>query len=180
MQGEQVSNGVQEKATSLIAESRIATQLAQWRHRSGITQEQMAKALNVTQSAISKLESGSDKNITLCQISEYARVTGDRMSLLIGKPFSDMEAVKLHADSLKNRLERLAELANQNASLQSEIKGFIGNTFYNLFAIIALCNDKLQVNHDDNIAEIKLEVIAGKRAPDQKPDLKCEKQAVTV
>jgi transcriptional regulator with XRE-family HTH domain len=163
MQGEETPKAVQEKVEQLMSECRIVTQMAQLRHRAGITQEQMAKALNVNQPAISKLESGSDDNITLMQVKAYARITGERIGLVFGKPISATEAVQLHADGLKYWLERLAEAASQNEALQSEIKGFMGNTFYNLFKFVTLCTAKLPVDADDDIEEIRIEIVTGKK-----------------
>jgi transcriptional regulator with XRE-family HTH domain len=158
MQNEGIPKPIQTKVTQMLNDSRIATQMAQLRHRAGITQQQMAKALGVTQSAISKLEAGKDDDITLNQVKEYARITGDRISLLFGKPFSHTEAVKLHANGLKYRLDELAKTANQNPELQSEIKGFLGDAFFNLFNIISLCNDQLPIDDEDDIEEIKMEI----------------------
>jgi transcriptional regulator with XRE-family HTH domain len=183
MQGEEIPKDVQDKVFHLIAESRVATQMAQLRHRSGITQKQMADALKVTQSAISKLEAGKDDNITLNHVKEYARITGDRIHLMFGKPFTHTEAVRIHADGLKFRLEKLAEIASQNIELQSEIKGFLGDAFYNLFNIITLCTSKLPVNADDNIEEIRIEIITGKNVtPANGSSLrpKCEKEVSAV
>jgi len=42
------------------------------------TQEEMARHLGVTQSAISKLEAGRDEGLTTGQISGYSRVTNER------------------------------------------------------------------------------------------------------
>lgn len=164
MQGEQMPKEVQEKVGNLINESRIATKMAQLRHLSGITQEQMAKALGVNQPAISKLEAGKDDNITLHQIKQYAQITGQRISLWFGAPLSPTEVVRNHAEGLKFGLDRLSEMACQNESLQSEIKGFMGNTFYSLFNIISLCNSKLPIDGDDDIAEIRMEIVTGKKA----------------
>lgn len=165
MQGQGIPKNVQSKFAHLISESHIATQMAQLRHRAGITQKQMADALGITQSAISKLEAGRDNDITLNQIKEYARITGDRINLLFGKPFSHSEAVKLHADGLKYRLEKLADIASQNEEFQTEIKVFIGDAFYKLFNIVTLINNKLPVKENDCVEEIRMEIITGKTVP---------------
>ena len=112
MNGEAVSQEVKAKVASLKEETKIVLQLAKLRQAAGITQEDMAKHLNVTQSAISKLESSPDEDVTLREIREYARVTGQRIAVMFGKPFTHVEAVKLHACAIKDRLEALAEIAN--------------------------------------------------------------------
>ncbi|MFZ0828692.1 MAG: helix-turn-helix domain-containing protein [Verrucomicrobiia bacterium] len=163
MQGEEINKDVRAKAEQLMSESQIAARMAQLRHQKGITQNQMAEALSVTQSAISKLEAGKDDNITLSQIKEYSRVTGERISLWFGKPYSSTEAVNHSAEALKYWLERLAEEANQNPEVQTQIKGFFGEFFYNLFKIVSSCSAKLPIDADDHIEDIRVEIVTGKK-----------------
>jgi transcriptional regulator with XRE-family HTH domain len=162
MRGEGIPKEVQERVDKFAHETQASAHLAEIRQRAGITQEKMATALGVTQSSISKLEAGKDEDITLKQICEYARVTDQRIGIMLGKPFSAAEAVRVHANGLKYWLDQLAAIANENPERQSEIKGLLGDTFVNLFNIIALCNDKLPVSDTDSIQEIRLEIISGK------------------
>jgi transcriptional regulator with XRE-family HTH domain len=162
MQESGVTKEKQEKVEQLISDSRIAMWLAQLRHRACITQKQMADQLGVTQSAISKLEAGNDDDITLKQVKEYARLTGDRISLFFGKPYSHTEAVQLCANALKYRLDQLADIANQNVELQRDIKAFLADAFFGLCNIITSCNDKLPIGADDVIEDIRMEVVTGK------------------
>jgi transcriptional regulator with XRE-family HTH domain len=85
MKGEEVSKEVQDKVNQLKQESRVVDHLARLRQAAGITQEEMAAALGVTQSAISKLESGIDSDLTLGEIEGYARVTKQRIGLTVGE-----------------------------------------------------------------------------------------------
>ena len=157
MRGEGMSKDVQDKVSQLASETRITLQLAQLRQRAGIKQQEMADALEVTQSAISKLESGKDEDLTLKDIREYARVTGERISLMCGKPYTHAEAIKLHASALKIRLEQLATLAVQHDDMQSQIKGFLGEAFFNLFNIVTLCSEKLPQGEND--LEVRIEIV---------------------
>ena len=97
MEGEGVSMEVQEKVMEMERETRIVLQLALLRQKAGITQAEMAKRMGVTQSAISKLESGRDEDLTLREIEEYSRVTGQRIALTFGKPKDNVEAAKPHS-----------------------------------------------------------------------------------
>lgn len=169
MRGEGVSEKVQQKFRQLAHETQIALQLAELRQKAGITQAQMAEALGVSQSAISKLEGAKDETITLKEIREYSRVTQERIGLMFGKPLSPTEAVQAHANALKFWLDNLAEMANQNPELQSGIKALLGDTFYSLFNIIALCNEKLPITADDCIEEIRMEVVNGKSGKSAAP-----------
>ena len=80
MRGEGVSQEVQNRVKELENETRVVDYLVRLRQAAGITQEDMAKALGVTQSAISKLESGTDLELTLGEIRGYARATEQRMA----------------------------------------------------------------------------------------------------
>ena len=163
LSGEGLSQEVRAKVSELKSETRVALQLAKLRQATGLTQDEMARHLGVSQSAISKLESGRDEEVTLREIREYARVTDQRICVMFGKPFTHAEAVRLHAGGLKERLEALAKLANQNQEFQAEIKGFLGEAFYNLFNIMAGCNNMLPAGEGD--VEIKIEIVHGAQTP---------------
>jgi transcriptional regulator with XRE-family HTH domain len=161
LSGEELSQELRTKVSELKSETRVVLQLAQLRQMAGITQEDMAKHLGVTQSAVSKLETGRDEDVTLREIREYARVTDQRIAVMFGKPLTHVEAVKLFANGLKDRLEALAKIANQNQEFQNEIKGFFGEAFYNLFNILASCNNMLPAGEHD--VEIKIEIVRGQQ-----------------
>jgi len=161
LRGEELSQELRTKVSELRSETRVVLQLAKLRQLSGITQEDMAKHLGVTQSAVSKLETGRDEEVTLREIREYARVTDQRISVMFGKPLTHVEAVKLSANCLKERLEALAKIANQNQEFQNEIKGFFGEAFFNLFNILASCSSLLPVGEND--VEIKIEIVRGQQ-----------------
>jgi|SRR5882724_1683544 len=179
MRGEGLSQEMKAKVSELTTETRVTLQLAKLRQLSEITQEEMAKHLGVTQSAISKLESGRDEEITLREIREYARVTDQRISVMFGKPLTHVEAVKIHANGLKTRLESLAKIANQNEDFQNEIKGFFGEAFFNLFNIMANCSNMLPPGEGD--VEIKIEIVHAHQ-PQSLPPIAsaCKETGVTV
>lgn len=154
MQGENIPQPVREKVSQLISESRIATKMAQLRHFAGITQQKMADELKVTQGTISKLESGRDDDLTLKQVKEYARVTGQRISMMFGKPLSHVESVQLNAFGLKMHLEELAKIAGEQEEMQSEIRKFFVEAFANLFQIMALCAQKLPPGETEKDVQI--------------------------
>ncbi|MEI7732236.1 MAG: helix-turn-helix domain-containing protein [Verrucomicrobiota bacterium] len=156
MRGEGVAKEVQDKVKALEEETHIVLQLAKLRQAAGITQEEMAKALGVTQSAISKLESGSDLDVTLREIKEYSRVTDQRIGLMFGKPLSHVEAVKCHALAIRQRLEKLAQIANRNDELEKEIQGFFGEAFFNILTILSECSEKLPSSSRDTGVRIEI------------------------
>jgi|ERR1017187_2745247 transcriptional regulator with XRE-family HTH domain len=148
MAAEGMPQEIRDKVASLTNDTKIALQLAQLRQSAGLTQEDMANHLNVTQSAISKLEAGTDDQLKLIEIAHYARVTGERICLGFGKPPNHVESVKLHALSIKRHLEALAKIANQHEEMEVEIQAFFGEAFFNILRILSACGDKLPSGPD--------------------------------
>jgi transcriptional regulator with XRE-family HTH domain len=163
MRGEGISTEIQQKVEKFARETRLSLYLAKLRQKAGITQKEMADALKLTQSAISKLEAGTDEHVTVHHIQEYSRVTGSRISILFGKPFSDMEAVTILVDALKERLEKLAETASQNEETKDKVKGFFGEACHKILNAVAMCNCKMPVDENDHVQEISVEIITGKK-----------------
>lgn len=157
--GEAVSQEVRHKVHLAESETRVVLQLAKLRQIAGLTQEEMARHLNVSQSAISKLESGSDNDLKLGEIRAYVAATQQRVSILLGKPFTHVEAIKLHALAIKARLEKLADLANQNEEMEKDIKAFFGEAFFNLLNILSSCSQQLPNGDHHCDIEVRIERI---------------------
>ncbi len=157
MRGEGVSQEVQDKVKELENETRVVDYLVRLRQGAGITQEDMARALGVTQSAISKLESGTDPELTLGEIRGYAQATTQRIGLMFGKPLTHVESVKCHALAIRHHLEQLAQIANRHDELEKDIQGFFGEAFFNILTILAECGDKLPGNGRD--VGVRIEII---------------------
>lgn len=69
----------------MITKKGIATRIKKTREAKGITQAQLAKKLGVTQSDVSKIESGS-RDIGVVLLSKIARVLDvDLLELIYGK-----------------------------------------------------------------------------------------------
>jgi transcriptional regulator with XRE-family HTH domain len=156
LRGEGVSQEVQDKVKEMERETRVVLQLAKLRQAAGITQQEMAKAMGVTQSAISKLESGTDLDITLREIRDYARVTDQRIGLIFGKPATHVESVKCHALAIRHHLESLATIANRHDELEKEIQAFFGEAFFSILTILAECGEKLPNNGRDSGVRIEI------------------------
>jgi transcriptional regulator with XRE-family HTH domain len=157
MDGEGVSEGIRSAIKKNLAQTSVVTQLAKLRHAAGITQEDMGKRLNLGQSAISKLESGLDDELTLGQISGYIKATGERIGLCFGKPLSHEQAIKMHAFGLKAHLEALAALANEDEKMQTAVNAFFGEAFFNFLSIFAVCKQQLPVGESD--FELTMQVV---------------------
>jgi transcriptional regulator with XRE-family HTH domain len=179
MRGEGVSQEIQDKVNEMEKETRVVLQLARLRQAAGITQKEMAKAMGVTQSAVSKLESGTDLDVTLREIRDYSRVTDQRIGLMFGKPATHVESVKCHALAIRHHLESLATIANRHDELEKEIQAFFGEAFFNILTILAECGDKLPSNGRDSGVRIEI-MRQGSASRVATPNLKAPPPVVAV
>jgi transcriptional regulator with XRE-family HTH domain len=157
MRTEGVSQEVQDRVKELENETRVVSQLAKLRQAAGITQEDMAKELGITQSAISKLESGTDAEVRLGEIRGYAKATEQRIGVVFGKPLTHVEAVKCHSLAIRHHLESLAKIANRDEEMQMHIQAFFGQAFFNILTILSECGDKLTGNGKD--CDVRIEFV---------------------
>jgi transcriptional regulator with XRE-family HTH domain len=151
MRGQGIPQAVQAKVAELRHQTTITLWLAQLRQAAGITQKEMADAMQVGQSTISKLEAGKDNDLTLGQILAYSKKTGKGIALRCGKPLTHAESIQIHADGLKFHLDSLAGLASQKTEMAGGIKKFVADTFYNLFKIMTLCSRKLPKDEEEDV-----------------------------
>jgi transcriptional regulator with XRE-family HTH domain len=143
MAGESVSREVQKVVAGLSEETMIVRNLIEMRRSAGMTQQQLADALGKTQGAISKLESGSDAEVTIDELTAYAKATKQEIMLYVGKPMNDMEFVKWHASGIRQHLGALAKAAHQDADMEQAVQAFFGEAFFNLLAILSKCQKEL-------------------------------------
>jgi transcriptional regulator with XRE-family HTH domain len=121
----------------------VTRQLACMRAFAGLTQEEMAERLGVTQGCVSKWESGLDEDLTLKVIADYARTTDERIGICVGKPMTHVEAVKAYAFGLRDRLRALASLAQDDSQLEQSVQAFFGEAFFNLLNIFENCQKEV-------------------------------------
>lgn len=172
MQGLQLNSALQKKVSELEKETHLTQMLTGVRQQSGLTQEQMAAKLGVTQGAVSKLESGRDDDLTIAEIRKYSEVTGQRIGLLFGKPLNHVEAVKLHSLAIKRHLTALTEIAHQDEDFEKEIQAFFGEAFFNILNIMSKCQQQMP-NGKDSV-QVRFELIDG-----PKPKRKAERAELT-
>jgi transcriptional regulator with XRE-family HTH domain len=151
MKGEDTPAEVQKKYDEISKETAVVTQLALMRQSSGITQEEMGKNLGLSQASISKLECGTDDELTIAVIREYCRATNQGSQITFGKPMNHVESVKAHAFGIKHHLSALAALAHKGEELESEISGFFGEAFFNLLTILSKCHGEMPNGKDVEI-----------------------------
>jgi transcriptional regulator with XRE-family HTH domain len=143
MDKENVSHEVRSKVAQLEGETRLTHALACMRIDAGLSQQQMAEKMNVSQSAISKLESQPDEDLKVSEIRDYCRVTSQRVSVCFGKPLNHVEAVKGHAFAIREHLSALAGLARQDPEIEQAIQRFFSEAFFNILDILGKCQQEL-------------------------------------
>lgn len=135
----------------LTKDTVIVNALIRSRAAVGMTQADVAKIMNCTQSAVSKLEHAADAELTLQEIASYLTATGGRLNLGIGKPTTRIERIKDLAISLEQELRNLAK-QNSNSddqNIRQNITSFFGETWFNFFKILCDATSKLPMEDDD-------------------------------
>ena len=156
MRVEGFSQEVHAQVSEIEAATKVVEQLSLLRQMSGLTQEEMAPLLGFSsQSAVSKLESGQDEEVTIGQIRKYVEASGERVGIVFGKPLNHVEAVKGHAFGMKKHLLALAGLAHKGDDLKTEIQAFFGEAFFNILTILSEC----QAEMPETKPEVRLEVL---------------------
>jgi len=159
MEGNGISQEVQAKVEKLKSETAVTLHLARLRQMKGITQEKMAELIGVTQSAVSKIESGADDDLTLGIIKQYAKATKISFGMEIGKRPTHVEAVKTNVSRMKYHLEALAKIANQHEELQNDIEAFFSEALNNILSILAKCSRQLPLCGGAEKSEVEISVV---------------------
>jgi transcriptional regulator with XRE-family HTH domain len=123
----------------------IVNALIRTRAAAGMTQADVAGKMNLTQSAVSKLEHAADAELTLHDIARYLQATGGRLNLGIGKQPNRVERIKELAICLKCELEALADLScnSDDPSIRQSINGFFGEAWFNVLMILCDTTSRL-------------------------------------
>lgn len=167
MRVEGVSDEVQKHYKDITNATRIVHQLTCLRHIAGLTQEQMAEKLGVTQSAISKLESGRDEDLTIGQMREYAKISGEHFGVMFGKPLNHVESVNFCVEMIRHHLMALATLAHKgNQAIETEIQIFFSDALQKILKIVGQCANALPNGGGERV-EVRLELMGRKNTPAQ-------------
>jgi transcriptional regulator with XRE-family HTH domain len=157
IKGEAISQDVRAQVSDIEDATRLVEQLSLLRQIAGLTQEQMAERLGFSsQSAVSKLESGRDEDVTIGEIREYIKASGQRVAMLFGRPMNHVEAVKAHALAMRKHLSALASIAHKGEEIRTEVQAFFGEAFFNLLNIFSECQTELP---DGGHFDVRLEIM---------------------
>lgn len=175
-----VSPEVKDAFDEIKRATAVCQQLALLRTHAGYTQEQMGERMGLSQSAISKLEAGRDEDLTLGQIQGYCEATCQRVGFSIGKPMTQVEAIKSHAFAMRSAMLELAELAHADNEIEHHIQAFFGEAFFNILKILSDCQNHMPRAHELRI-QVAMEGQAQPRpAPPRRPAAKKRMSAQPV
>jgi transcriptional regulator with XRE-family HTH domain len=121
----------------------VCHRLSLMRTRAGISQAQMGKHLGLSQSAVSKLEAGTDETLTLGQIRVYCLATNGCIDISIGRPKTHVDTIKSHAFAMRSAMMNLAAIAHSDDQINHAIHAFFSEAFFNILKILADCSSHL-------------------------------------
>jgi transcriptional regulator with XRE-family HTH domain len=134
------ASGDPELAASVEADAQrkaIVHYLFGLRSARGISQAEMAKRLDCSQSRISKLENSEDDDLRLGDLRQYLRVLDHELMLVIGKRhWTLVEQVKFFALSIESCLRSMVGLAEKDTRIRDGVSQIHVETFDNLVKII--------------------------------------------
>ncbi len=180
IKGERLSEEVSKEFEDIRASTRLSRRLAAIRLKAGLTQQEMAEKLGVTQGCISKWESEQDDLLEVRVLKLYSEVTGERIGLMIGRPMSHVEAIKGHAFAIRDRLRALAALAYQHDDLECHIQGFFGEAFFNILYILEQAQQEMPKS---DAIELQIETIGAdpsRKETNPRPSKVRDSEAVAV
>ncbi len=128
-----------DKVDDRLAARQIVRTLFAKRSAKGMSQKDVATKLECTQSRISKLEKGDDKDLRLGDLVAYADAIGLDLNLVLTKQGMTLaDQVKYHAFCIKALLDKLAQLAVESGdpSIAKGVHHFFGEAKYNLGLIV--------------------------------------------
>ena len=103
----------------------------------GLSQKELAERIGCTQSRISKIEHSLDKDLTIQNLLDYAKVLNLQLEIGYRHPsVKIVDLIKYHAFKIKVYLNELNTLAKDDDALQQSIKKFHLEAFFNIGKII--------------------------------------------
>ncbi|MEK7855544.1 MAG: helix-turn-helix domain-containing protein, partial [Acidobacteriota bacterium] len=129
-----------------LAERQVIKLLISLRALADKSQSDLAKAMDCTQSRISKLENGRDGDLRLEDFHAYLTALGYDMKIVIAKQEQTaFDELKYHALSIKRLLDHFAQLAGDDETLAHGVLKAIGETWYNVAKMLEDSARKLKV-----------------------------------
>jgi len=103
----------------------------------GLSQADIARRIDCSQSRVSKLESGMDADLRLGDFEGYANALGLEMRIVLApRGQTALDEIKYHAFSIKRILDRIATISSGDESMTTGAMRMMWETFYNITRMI--------------------------------------------
>lgn len=136
----------------MITARKLSKLLFSLRCNAGLTQAELAKKAGMTQSKISKIEHSADRDLSIGDILDYCMALN--FNLNIGVMPADMKLpnmVKFHWLETQRHLQRILELSDGDAAMESAAKSFTIEAAYNISNGLMECLGRfIQKQPDDD------------------------------
>ena len=104
----------------------LITQLVAHRVRSGMSQGDIGKKLQRSQSSVSKIEHATDEDLRFGDILAYTRALGLSVTITMADQKLDaVTRIKHHAFRIKELLEQIVDLCDGDAVMEREVSKFV-------------------------------------------------------
>jgi len=124
-----------------------------------VSQADVANALGVTQSKISKIESGIDDDLRFGELKAYARALGMDIELfLANRERTIVDDVKFHAFRFKHFLDQLAKFAERDEGIAHGVANFMGEAFFNVVKLIQDSASRLPKRKEDGRPRVCIQI----------------------
>ena len=115
----------------------ISRALVVLRHKSAMTQAEVATRMEVKQSTVSKMERSRNSDLGFGAIESYLHAVGGQMNITVMHGNHTLaNQVKIHVGQIHRLLLQLAELTKKDESLGVHVAHFFGEALYNMFRVM--------------------------------------------
>jgi len=122
-----------------------------------LSQEQLAEKIECSQSRISKIESSYDKDLTIKDLLDYAKVLNLHLEIGYRHPsVRIVDLIKYHAFKIKAYLSQLTGLVEDDKELAMSIKKFHIEALFNIGRIISESLTKLDFKQKDKKIDLDM------------------------
>lgn len=132
-----------------IESRRFIMQLIAARTARNVSQSDVARILGVTQSRVSKLESGVDNDLQIGHLKAYAEALGLQSEIaLVPAGTTQVDRAHFHAAKMQESLDKLSELAGSDKEMIGGISAAIGKMFLGVISTFTKCSETLHENDE--------------------------------
>jgi transcriptional regulator with XRE-family HTH domain len=163
-----------DELNSILSERSILKSLIAARIANGTSQKDIADKLNCSQSRVSKLERGRDRDLRLEELAAYGEVTGHEFEIVgLPKGSTPVDRVKTFAFCIHRELRFMAALAKDDQKIAKGVAEFFGEALLNM---VSLLNDAGKSLSDRPLITMQLDADKAETTDFTEPETKMRKR----